>query len=399
VRDLKNDFIYKFKSVIKLNIKGKNIERFIRKIINKKIELLNITYPSRNEVNIKIYKDDYEKIKEIKTIYDIYVVDTYGMIKIKKVIDINRILILFLILGISFLIFLSNIIFKIEIVHTNKDLRTLISKELEVNGIKKNSFKKNFSKLQEIKESIITKHKDKIEWLEIEIVGTKYVIRVQERKLPIIEDDDVNRHVVASRSAIIRSVEAQSGMILKQINDYVRPGDVIISGEIKLNDATKQVTKAEGVVFGEVWYETKVEYPLVYKEEKITGKKKKVLVLQFLNRKIELFNFKSFKYKKSEEVVLLENSWLPIKLIWDNQKEVKLIEEFNTEDEAINKATLLARKKMESKLNDKEYIINQNCLKVNIRNSTIEVEMFFAIHENITSYQKIEEIIPEESLE
>ena len=47
---------------------------------------------------------------------------------------------------------------------------------------------------------------------------------------------------------------------------------------------------------------------------------------------------------------------------------------------------------MQSKLDDNEYIISQNCLKVTIRNSTIVLDMFYAVHEDITSYQRIEEI-------
>lgn len=395
---MKNAFIYRFRSVIKLNIKGKNIERFIRRLINKKIELLNISYPNHNEVNIKVFKKDYSKIKEIKTIYDIYVVDTYGLMKIKRVININKIILIFMILGIGLLVCLSNVIFKIEIVHTNKELRTLISKELELNGIKENSFKKGFDQLQKIKKVILSKHKDKIEWLEIENIGTKYIVRVEERKLPNIEAGRDNRNIVASRGATIKSIDAKSGVIVKNINDYVRPGDVIISGQIMLNDKVQKVVSAQGVVYGEVWYETKVEYPFVYKEIKTTGKKNQVLVFQFLNKKIELFNFNPFKDKKSEGKILIENNFLPIKIIWEKQKEVNIIEEFNSEEEAINKALLLAKKKMESKLNDNEYIISQNNLKVNIKRSTIEIDVFFSVYENITSYQRIEEI-PEVPLE
>lgn len=396
---MKNAFINRFRSMVKLRIKGKNVERFLKRLVDQKIELIKIIYIHYNEVDIIVNKKDYEKIKEIKTIYDISIVDSYGMIKIKKIVNLNQLIIIGIIIGIGLLIFLSNLIFSIEIVHTNKELRTLLINELEIYGIRKRGFKKSFVELQKIKEQIILKHKDKIEWLEIENIGTKYIVRVQERKLPITESELENRHIVASRNAIIRSIEADQGVIVKSVNDYVRTGDIIISGEIKLYDEVKEVVGAKGKVFGEVWYEIKVEYPFIYKEEKETGKKKKVLVFQFLNKEIELFNFRPFKNKKKENKVLLEKSWLPIKLVWQEQKEINVIEEINTEEEAINKAISLANLKMESKLSDNEYIINQNCLKVNIKNSTIVLDMFFAIHENITSYLKIEEEIPDEILE
>ena len=58
-------FLDKFKSRIKLNIKGKNIERFIKRLIFNKIEMLKISYPSRNEVNIIVYKTDFDKYEVI----------------------------------------------------------------------------------------------------------------------------------------------------------------------------------------------------------------------------------------------------------------------------------------------------------------------------------------------
>ena len=358
---MKNAFVNRLQGMIKLRIKGKNIERFLKRLVAQKIELYKINYLHYNEVDIIVNRSDYEKIKEIKTIYDINVVDSYGIIKIRKLINLNRIVIICFIIGISVLIFLSNLIFSIEVVHTNKDLRTLLINELETYGIKKRGFKKSFMELQKMKEEIITKHKDKIEWLEIETVGTKYIIRVQERKLPVPEENIENRHIVSNRHAIIRSIEAEQGVIVKSINDYVRPGDIIISGEIKLYDEIKEIVGAKGRVYGEVWYETQVEYPFIYKEEKETGKKNKVLVFQFLNKEIELFNFKPFKNKKKEDKVLLKSNLLPIKFTWQKQNEVNVIEEINTEEDAIKKAILLAQQKMESKLNDNEYIISQNC--------------------------------------
>ena len=72
---------------MKIKIQGKNIERFLRRLIQNKIDLLDIKYTKNNEVIVKIYAKDYEKIEEIKTIYAINVVDTYGFIKIKKMIN------------------------------------------------------------------------------------------------------------------------------------------------------------------------------------------------------------------------------------------------------------------------------------------------------------------------
>ena len=104
--------------------------------------------------------------------------------------------------------------------------------------------------------------------------------------------------MVAKKSAIIKKIEASKGEIIKNINEYVSKGDVVISGEIKLNDNVKAVIPAQGIIYGEVWYNVKTEYPLLYKEERLTNNKKEVYTIKILNKTIELFNLKKYQQKK-----------------------------------------------------------------------------------------------------
>ena len=60
-----------------------------------------------------------------------------------------------------------------------------------------------------------------------------------------------------------------------------------------------------------------------------------------------------------------------------------------TEEEALNEAIKIARKKIEDGLSEKEYIISQKNLKVDMRNSKIVVDVFFSVYENITDYRDI----------
>ena len=69
--------------------------------------------------------------------------------------------------------------------------------------------------------------------------------------------------------------DAEIGEVVREINDYVKPGDIIISGEIKLYDQVKDVTSAKGKVYGEVWYQTKVTYPLTRRTERLLSNRKR----------------------------------------------------------------------------------------------------------------------------
>lgn len=386
---MKNSFIYRFRSKIELEIKGKHIDRFIHKLAHHKIELLNIKY-KKDAVYIRVYSCDYPKVLKLKTIYDVNVVDAFGLIKIKKVLSVNRFIIFSIIFGLSFFLFLTNVIFEVEVVHSSGEIRNFLTNELKTFGMKEYSLKKSFRKITEIKEEILAKYPEKIEWLEIEVVGTKYVVRVELREIPNNKEEEVNRHVVAKKDALIKKIEALEGMIIKEVNNYVKKGDIIISGNILLNDESKGVVSAKGEVFGEVWYTTTVEYPFTYYEERLTGKKKKVLSFKFLNRSFELFS--TFENKKSTEKTLLKNNLLPIKLVLEHQEELIIIDQVLTEEEAIDKAIVLGQEKMKKELNDEEYIVSNKVLKVNIKENKVVVDIFFVVYENITDYL---EIVPE----
>lgn len=379
-----------FNSRIKVRVSGKNPSLFVRKLINQNVDILELNEINYKTIELIVYLNDYETLLKLKSIYKIKIVCYYGISKFKRIIKKNIVFIISIIISFAILYCLSNFIFKIEVIHNDSKIRNLMMTELEENGIKKYTFKKSYNDIQTIKEKILNKYKDKLEWIEIEQSGTLVKVRVEERKItnPVKEPDI--RNVVAKKSAIIKNIVAEDGEIVKEENQFVNKGDVVISGEIKLNDEVKNYVAAKGKVYGEVWYKVNISMPLVYNEINYTGKKRKVYVFKFLNNRIELFNFKKFKDKKIKEKTIFQNLLLPIKFVKEDQKEVVKINKKYSEEEAINAATKLAKKKIENNLNEKEYVISQKDLKVTLKNSKIELEVFFAVCEDITSYKKIE---------
>ena len=376
-------------SKIKLNVKGKNIERFIKRLKSNNIDLLKIEYIKYNEINIIIYKKDYEKLLELKTIYDINLVNIYGIIKLREVINIYKYIIIFIILGIFILLFLSNVIFNVEVIHNDKDLRNFILNELETYDIKKYKFKKNYDEIQNIKNDILNKYQDKIEWLEIEESGTSYIVRIEPRIIPDNEVSYEKQNVIAGKSAVIKKIIAKNGEVIKDLNTYVNKGDIIISGNIYLNEEVKDTIKADGIVYGEVWYNVSVAYPYVYSEIKEKNNFQDVYVLKLFNKEIE-FTFNKFKDKKKEETIILKHNILPISLVKQKQQELETISLLLTSEEANDKAIEEAIKKMNENLSDDEKIINYKVLNSSVEDDKVIVNVFFTVYENITEYSKIE---------
>ena len=380
--------IDKLISKISLNIKGKNINRFIKKLRNKRIDILSLKYKDKNQADITIYKKDYDKVLKIKSIYEVTELDVFGLIKIKRKIKLSKHLIIILI--ISFIIFLTltNLIFKVEVIHSNKDIRTLLLKELEKENIKKYSFKKSYDEISKIKEKILNKYPDKIEWLEIEENGTKYTVRVEERNIPNKKEDNTPRNIIASKDGVLKKVIAEKGDIVKDMNDYVKKGDLIVNGELIFNEKVTGKVKATGKAYAEVWYVTKTEYPFATYKETKTGKTKETYAIKFLNHSFEL-SLNKFKTKIIKEKDIVKHPLIPLKIVKQKQEETIITDQILTKEQAIIEAQKKAEETIKKTLSKDEYIIRSKYLKSTVKESIVEVEMFFAVYEDITDYAEI----------
>lgn len=388
---LKNYIFFILKSKLNLNIKGNNVERFIKRLKSNDVEILNITYISKNEINIKIYKDDYEKIESLKTIYEINVIDYYGIIKIKNNILNNKFIIVMIFISLIFIYIITNMIFYVDIVTNDSKMESILKSELSELGIRKYKFKKNYTELQAIKKKLLDNHRNELEWIEIENIGTKYIIRYEPRIVNEKIEETPLRNIIAAKDAVISDMSISSGQIIKDIKSYVKKGDIIVSGYITLNGSIKDTVSSKGTVYGETWYKVTVTYPYKYYESYETGDEKNVFVVKFLNKEIELFNFDKYDTKNATDKIIIKNNILPIFFIKQIQRETKVIDEEYTEKELTQKAVDYSKEKLEENLENDEYIKDYKILNKTKNTDSITLNVFFTVIENITKYQEIQE--------
>ena len=147
---MKNSIFYKLSSKVLLNIKGNNIDNFIKRLSSNKIELLDIKNINYKETNILIKKEDLDKILKMKSIYKIKILDYKGVEKTKINILNNKYIILFILLFLIILYILSNIVFRVDIITTDSKMKETLLEELGTYGLKKYTFKKNYITIQKI---------------------------------------------------------------------------------------------------------------------------------------------------------------------------------------------------------------------------------------------------------
>lgn len=374
---------------IKVKIEGKNVNNYLKWLIKKHITIININIIKHNLMEIIIEYSDYKKLLNYSKTYKIKIIQRYGKLKIIDILKNNIHIILGIMVSLIILYLLSNTIFSIDIIYNDKDLVNKINKELEKYDIKKYRKKKNFKYLNNVKKKILNNNKDILEWIEIEEHGTKYIVRLVERKKEEQKIAYEYQSIVSKKDAILKSIKAFSGEKNKEVNQYVKKGEIIINGILTTPNNEKKYTKANGIVYGEVWYKVSIEYPLYYKEERLTGKSKKILTLNFLNKNFSLFTYNKYKQFKTTKQTILESKYIPITVTKDKIYELNIKEQIYTKEEAIKKAISESQKKLLDKNKDILEIKEVHILTEENLNSKIKLSIFFSVIENITEIEKI----------
>ena len=387
---MKNKYLKRLDKIVKIKVSGRNVYRFIDRLIKDKVYIYDLKIINIKNVIIKISYDDYLILKDKKSIYDIDLLDVYGKLKIKKYFKEHYVFIIFLIIGYVVLMFLSNFIFDVEVIHANFEIRELVYRELRKNGIEKYIFRKSYQELENIENNILDNNKTKIEWIEINRSGTKYIVRVEERKIDKGEERFEYQDIVSSKSGIITKVLAESGEIIKNTNDYIKGGEVVISGNITLPDGSSVLSRASGKVYAEVWYLVDVSYPYIYREEILTGRAKEVFLIKFLNKRISLFDFSKFNTFKKSDRILFGDIFKFLSFIKEKQYEMIVIDEFYTKEEVVVKAVERAVTRVKDTLREDEQIIKYRILSTYYDESKVNLKIFFSVNEEVSMVRKID---------
>ena len=332
-----------------------------------------------------ILKIDYEDYKKISRRYKTKIIKYYGKRFIINYLDTNKYMLISLFISFLVLYLLTNTIFKININTNDEKLYNLINNSLKENNISIYKRKKSFKELKKIKNKILKNNEDSLEWIEIKEKGCIYNVELTARVKNKENNSDNNpKDIVASKDGLIKYITSSSGVKLKDVNDYVKKGEVLISGNIiKGEDTLITQVRAKGKVYAEVWYTVNITIPFNYVEYVETGKVINHYYLDIAGKKFTLIGKYDSNFTMNTKDLVLEKPYLFFKLYKETKREYKY-KEFNiNENEAYKEALKRSENKIKSKLNDNEYIISKKVLKKEVFRSKMNIEVFFKVYENI----------------
>ena len=372
------------KHLIKVKTKCNNYYSFLKKIQYLNLSIYDIEYKD-NYVYLKINNEDLTKLKKYLVSYKFQKEEDLGLFSLKKKIKQNHIFLIMVILGLILYSILTNLIVEINVFHENQDLRELVKEELDNYGVKVLSFKKSYKQLTKIKEAILEKYPDKIDWLEIETHGMAYDVKIEERIITDSKEENKICDIVAKKNGTIKHIKLEEGERVVDLNDYVREGDTLISGKIIYNNEEKRSICAKGEVYAEVWYTVDISIPFHYNEYQETGKKKYNIVWEVNNNKKRILKnrFTNFNSKYYNFLKIFN-----FKLYLEKEYETKEIKKEYGADEALEVALLKAKDSINKKIGEKDTIIDEKVLKKRINNSTMDVEVFVIVEELISTQKE-----------
>ena len=80
---MRNRYLCRFDRLVKLRIVGSNINNYLRRVIKKKINIIEVIPVSFREIHVILKYSEYKKLLEFKSIYEVYVIDELGCKRIE----------------------------------------------------------------------------------------------------------------------------------------------------------------------------------------------------------------------------------------------------------------------------------------------------------------------------
>ncbi len=292
-----------------------------------------------------------------------------------------------------FIVFmLSNMVWGVQIKGASPQTEHAIKKELKQLGVAKGKLQFSLPNVQDIQREL-SYRMDNITWVGVELKGTTIHFQVVEKNAPEPAETTGKQHIIANKEAIIVEMFVEEGDPQVKVNDYVKKGQLLVSGLIGTEKKPKGVP-AKAKIMGETWYKTSVELPLETQFSVFSGNEKRKHYVGIGSFKVLVWGFGEDEFKDSVE----EENKKPIRFLkWElpfyyvdhSIKEKEDVERKYTRTEAVKAAKSLAKNNLKSSLQEESEIVNEKILQQKVENGKVKLTIHFKVIENIAIGQPI----------
>ena len=280
-----------------LSLIGHNKEEFLNSAVNLGINIFK-TKVSDEAIMVWMPAGDFLKVRRIKSRPKIRIINKRGLIFVLK--NTRKSFLVGMIISILLIVLSSGFIWDISFEGVENcdvnQLYTAVKKAGLTKGMPKYKLKSGY----EMKNIILNNTED-ICWVWVYVKGTRAVVSVRENIIPPdVFDPDTPCDIIASRSGIIKSIQTVKGRCIKEENQMVAPGDVIISGTYEFEKQPGYQVHAKGTVRAETQHIRWGLFKQNYCYKKYTGRKERKIVLNIFGRRIPLYFKEDSRFQNSD---------------------------------------------------------------------------------------------------
>lgn len=391
---MKNQWITGLIGIVRVKVTGKGVERFLNQLTRNEIQIWNVKRHGTQAITFQIKLTDIKKLRGPARASEckIRFIERAGGPFFLQKLWTNSGFVLGATAFLFLIFFLSNMVWGIEIKGASPATEYQIRKELNEMGVKIGKPQFKMDNVDVIQRELTDKVKA-LTWVGVELQGTTYHFQVVEKAEPEKPELYNAQNLVATKKATIVKIFVEEGERVVEINDNVKPGQLLVSGLIGKEDEKKPVA-ARGEILGETWYKSQVELPLESTFQVFSGEEKRKYYLNIADTNIPVWGFGKHEYKEFENEIREDRlkflKWeLPLSIITETIRQREVANRIYTEKEAITRATDLARKDIKNQLPEDATIKGEEILHQSIKNGKVRLSILFQVIENIAESQPL----------
>ncbi|MCX7950446.1 MAG: sporulation protein YqfD [Clostridiales bacterium] len=383
-----------FEGYVVVELKAINPEKFLNLATKNGIKVWDVIRLDYTTIEFKTNVEDFKKLKYTskKVRAKIKIKSKKGSVFFMYKLLRRKLFIVGIILFLGIIYFLSNLVWIINIYGNKKITNEKIQKTLYNKGVKIGSKKSNLN-LRQL-EDAIKKELSEVSIINMSFDGVKLNVEIVERTMPpSITTYEQPSDIIAQKDGIITKIFCYKGTPLIKEGDYVKNGQVLISGDVIIlnrengQPETVKIARALGSVYAKVWYENTQEIILNETKRQQTGKIVNNTYYVINGKKIYTnkhdVNFKIYDKIENKERVKLQNYELPIEKVEEYYYEVVEIKQNYTVNEAVEIAKRNAENELLKQIPNNTKILDKKIEKI-IEKNKVKIRLLYITEEQIS---------------
>lgn len=391
---MNNQWLVFFRGVVHVKITGPGAERFLNQLIRSRIPLWQVKRQEMGTITFSLSLHRVQDLRKCARDFEgkVFFLKGEGLpFLVKRMIKSSG-FILGMAVFLVVVLLLSNVVWRIDINGASPEMEHKIRKELDQMGIRKGRLTFSLDDPEMIQKKLFHEV-DGLTWIGVELRGSTYHFRVVEKTTPEEKKIKGPQHLVAKKDAVIVRMFVEKGQAVVKRNQFVRKGQLLVSGYIGDEEHAKKVS-AVGKVYGETWYKTVVELPLTTNFNTLTGRNVRKHYIQVDRMKLQVWGgedpaFANTQVENKEQPISFLGMKLPIHYIEKSYYESEKIRRVYTEEQGKVQALEAARKDLQEQLSEKAKITGEKILHNQIKNGKVKLIVHFQVLENIAVGQSI----------